>query len=140
MKPLALHAQLHQKQRLKNLDIFSNSNNGFRIATDVAARGETAREEILIKSDCGWFAGLDIPDVEHVVHYHVPRTSESYVHRSGRTARATKQGFSLLLAGKRSMQAKLAGPQTETLFDLDWTSTGERSDALYTYYLSLGEN
>ena len=44
------------------------------------------------------FAGLDIPNVEHVVHYQVPRTSESYVHRSGRTARATKQGLSLLLA------------------------------------------
>ena len=44
--------------------------------------------------------GLDILNVEHVVHYQVPRTSESYVHRSGRTARATKQGLSLLLAGE----------------------------------------
>jgi Superfamily II DNA and RNA helicases len=40
---------------------------------------------------------LDIPNVQHVVHYQVPRTSESYVHRSGRTARAQKQGLTLLL-------------------------------------------
>merc|ERR1719210_392432 len=79
LKPLPLHAQLHQKQRLKNLDRFSDSNNGFLIATDVAARG------------------LDIPNVEHVVHYQVPRTSESYVHRSGRTARAKKEGVSVVL-------------------------------------------
>ena len=34
------------------------------MATDVAARG------------------LDIPNIEHVIHYQVPRTSESYIHRS----------------------------------------------------------
>ena len=77
--PLPLHAQLHQKQRLKNLDRFSSSRDGLLIATDVAARG------------------LDIPGIEHVIHYQVPRTSESYIHRSGRTARATRRGLSLLL-------------------------------------------
>jgi len=77
--PLPLHAQLHQKQRLKNLDRFTASSSGLLIATDVAARG------------------LDIPNVQHVVHYQVPRTSEGYVHRSGRTARAAKAGLSLLL-------------------------------------------
>jgi len=77
--PLPLHAQLHQKQRLKNLDRFTASSSGLLIATDVAARG------------------LDIPNIQHVVHYQVPRTSEGYVHRSGRTARATKAGLSLLL-------------------------------------------
>jgi len=77
--PLPLHAQMHQRQRLKNLDRFTASSSGLLIATDVAARG------------------LDIPNIEHVVHYQVPRTSESYVHRSGRTARAAKQGLSVLL-------------------------------------------
>ena len=36
--------------------------------------------------------GLDIPNVNHVIHYQVPRTSENYIHRSGRTARAQKEG------------------------------------------------
>lgn len=109
VKPLPLHAQLHQKQRLKNLDRFSDSSNGFLIATDVAARG------------------LDIPNIEHVVHYQVPRTSESYVHRSGRTARATKQGLSLLLAdpGEQFLVRKLCqtlargGVETLPVFPVD---------------------
>jgi len=112
--PLPLHAQLHQKQRLKNLDRFSASNSGLLIATDVAARG------------------LDIPDIEHVVHYQVPRTSESYVHRSGRTARATRQGLSLLLVepGEQNLFRKLCqtlakdGEQTLPTFPIDQNRMG----------------
>ncbi|KAK2725301.1 ATP-dependent RNA helicase ddx24-like [Artemia franciscana] len=78
-KPLPLHAQMHQKQRLKNLERFAADEKGLLVATDVAARG------------------LDIPNVQHVIHYQVPRTSEAYVHRSGRTARASKQGISVVL-------------------------------------------
>ncbi|KAH8299767.1 hypothetical protein KR044_005778 [Drosophila immigrans] len=76
--PLPLHANMIQKQRLKNLERFRDSPMGFLIATDVAARG------------------LDIPNVEHVIHYQVPRTSENYVHRSGRTARANKHGITVM--------------------------------------------
>jgi ATP-dependent RNA helicase DDX24/MAK5 len=43
--------------------------------------------------------GLDIPLVEHVIHYQLPRSGEIYVHRSGRTARANRDGISLLLCG-----------------------------------------
>ncbi|XP_012141553.2 ATP-dependent RNA helicase DDX24 [Megachile rotundata] len=78
-KPLPLHASMQQRQRLKNLERFQADENGVLIATDVAARG------------------LDIPNVEHVIHYQVPRTSESYVHRSGRTARALKEGITVLM-------------------------------------------
>ncbi|XP_074640652.1 ATP-dependent RNA helicase DDX24-like [Tubulanus polymorphus] len=77
--PLPLHADMHQKQRLKNLDKFTANPKALLLATDVAARG------------------LDIPDVQHVIHYQVPKTTENYVHRSGRTARATKEGLSVML-------------------------------------------
>ncbi|XP_043492137.1 ATP-dependent RNA helicase DDX24 [Polistes fuscatus] len=77
--PLPLHANMQQRQRLKNLERFQDDENGLLIATDVAARG------------------LDIPNIEHVIHYQVPRTSESYVHRSGRTARAEKEGITVLM-------------------------------------------
>uniref|UniRef100_H3DJ12 ATP-dependent RNA helicase n=1 Tax=Tetraodon nigroviridis TaxID=99883 RepID=H3DJ12_TETNG len=83
--PLPLHANMHQKQRLKNLERFAQRDSCVLLTTDVAARG------------------LDLPDVQHVIHYHVPRTSETYVHRSGRTARATKEGLSLLLIGPEDM-------------------------------------
>ncbi|KAM4664501.1 ATP-dependent RNA helicase DDX24 [Discoglossus pictus] len=79
--PLPLHANMHQKQRLKNLERFAERESSILLTTDVAARG------------------LDIPNVQHVLHYQVPRTSETYVHRSGRTARASSDGLSLLLIG-----------------------------------------
>ena len=78
-QPRPLHAQMNQRQRLKNLEKFTASPTGLLIATDVAARG------------------LDIPNVKHVIHYQVPRTSENYVHRSGRTARADNQGITIML-------------------------------------------
>jgi ATP-dependent RNA helicase DDX24/MAK5 len=49
------------------------------VCTDVAARG------------------LDIPNVQNVLHYQSPFNAEIYVHRSGRTARIGKQGESLAL-------------------------------------------
>jgi len=55
---LPLHSEMHQKQRLKNLERFSADEKGILIATDVAARG------------------LDIPNIQHVIHYQVPRTAE----------------------------------------------------------------
>ncbi|XP_059375467.1 ATP-dependent RNA helicase DDX24 [Carassius carassius] len=79
--PLPLHANMHQKQRLKNLERFAESDSCVLLTTDVAARG------------------LDIPNVQHVIHYQVPRTTETYVHRSGRTARAAREGLTLLLIG-----------------------------------------
>ncbi|KAG6582794.1 DEAD/DEAH box RNA helicase [Phytophthora cinnamomi] len=75
----ALHAEMQQRQRLKKLDGFRAHAKGILVATDVAARG------------------LDIPSVDYVVHYHIARSTEVFVHRSGRTARADKDGLSIAL-------------------------------------------
>jgi ATP-dependent RNA helicase DeaD len=53
------------------------------VATDVAARG------------------IDVNDVTHVINYNIPDELESYTHRSGRTARAGKSGYSIILANYR---------------------------------------
>ncbi|PPR00743.1 hypothetical protein CVT24_000797 [Panaeolus cyanescens] len=74
-----LHSQLEQRQRLKNLDRFKNTKNSVLLATDIAARG------------------LDIPAVDHVIHFQIPRTADTYIHRNGRTARAMQKGFSMLM-------------------------------------------
>ncbi|CAG2112116.1 unnamed protein product, partial [Medioppia subpectinata] len=79
VKPLPLHSSMPQKRRLANLEKFEANSESVLIASDVAARG------------------LDIPCVDHVVHYQIPRTAEIYVHRSGRTARAFNTGLSLML-------------------------------------------
>ncbi|KAI0822985.1 DEAD-domain-containing protein [Trametes gibbosa] len=89
-----LHSQLEQRQRLKNLDRFKTVPNAVLLATDIAARG------------------LDIPAVDHVVHYQVPRTADAYVHRNGRTARAMRRGFSLVMCApdeRRLLRALLHG-------------------------------
>ncbi|XP_017442305.1 DEAD-box ATP-dependent RNA helicase 13 [Vigna angularis] len=74
-----LHAQMQQRARLKAIDRFRENENGILVATDVAARG------------------LDIPGVRTVVHYQLPHSAEVYVHRSGRTARASAEGCSIAL-------------------------------------------
>lgn len=84
---LPLHSAMHQRQRLNNLDKFRQNPTALLIATDVAARG------------------LDIPQISHVLHYQTPRTAESYVHRSGRTARATLEGLTLLLVEPGELQS-----------------------------------
>eukprot|EP00005_Dracoamoeba_jomungandri_P002516 CAMPEP_0174255554 /NCGR_PEP_ID=MMETSP0439-20130205/4871_1 /TAXON_ID=0 /ORGANISM="Stereomyxa ramosa, Strain Chinc5" /LENGTH=638 /DNA_ID=CAMNT_0015337781 /DNA_START=294 /DNA_END=2206 /DNA_ORIENTATION=+ len=82
-----LHANMQQRQRLKNLERFKSKESCMLIATDVAARG------------------LDIPLIDHVVHYQLPRTTELYVHRSGRTARASETGVSVLLVGPKDKRS-----------------------------------
>ncbi|OTA98124.1 hypothetical protein M426DRAFT_123274 [Hypoxylon sp. CI-4A] len=77
-----LHSQMPQKARLRSVERFTATPKGqssILVATDVAARG------------------LDIPNVDLVVHYHVPRAADVYVHRSGRTARADRTGLSILV-------------------------------------------
>ena len=58
---------------------FKSIPNAVLLATDIAARG------------------LDIPAVDHVIHFQIPRTADTYVHRNGRTARANRKGFSMLM-------------------------------------------
>ncbi|KAM3066082.1 ATP-dependent RNA helicase [Clarireedia jacksonii] len=72
-----------EKARMRSIERFSSgkSNGSVLVATDVAARG------------------LDIGGVQLVIHYHLPRTADMYVHRSGRTARAAASGSSILLCG-----------------------------------------
>jgi ATP-dependent RNA helicase DDX24/MAK5 len=75
---VALHSTMPQKSRLRSLEKFA-AHRTILVATDVAARG------------------LDIKGIELIIHYHVPRTADMYVHRSGRTARAHNSGRSILL-------------------------------------------
>ncbi|EEA28169.1 ATP-dependent RNA helicase [Talaromyces marneffei ATCC 18224] len=79
---LALHSTMEQKARLRSVERFSSPDadpSSVLVATDVAARG------------------LDIKGIDIVIHYHVPRTADMYVHRSGRTARAGASGKSVLI-------------------------------------------
>ncbi|CAM8951624.1 unnamed protein product [Rhodiola kirilowii] len=75
----ALHGDISQNQRERTLSGFRDGSFNILFATDVAARG------------------LDIPNVDLVIHYDLPNTSEIFVHRSGRTGRAGKKGTTILI-------------------------------------------
>ncbi len=74
-----IHGDLLQKERDKAMRAFKNTNVQILVATDVAARG------------------IDIEGLSYVVHYQLPENEEYYTHRSGRTARAGKEGVSLAI-------------------------------------------
>ncbi|XP_077214090.1 DEAD-box ATP-dependent RNA helicase 53-like [Tasmannia lanceolata] len=75
----ALHGNMQQFQRDKTIAAFRDGRFNVLFATDVAARG------------------LDIPNVDLVIHFEIPNTSEIFIHRSGRTGRAGKKGNAILI-------------------------------------------
>lgn len=76
----AIHGDLTQAAREKAIVRFTNNELKVLVATDVAARG------------------IDIDDVACVVHYVPPIDTKAYLHRSGRTARAGRDGWAVTLA------------------------------------------
>jgi superfamily II DNA/RNA helicase len=80
VKAAAIHGDLQQSAREKALKRFEEGSINVLVATDVAARG------------------IDIDDVEVVVHYEPPIDVKAYLHRSGRTARAGRDGWAVTLA------------------------------------------
>lgn len=78
----ALHGSLSQGIRDRIMGQFREGYIDILVATDLAARG------------------IDVKEVAYVVHYHLPDVYETYVHRSGRTARAGAKGFSLTILQK----------------------------------------
>ncbi len=78
---VGLHAAMQQRQRLKFIDRFKSGEKRVLVATDIASRG------------------LDIEGLRYVIHYQVPRSTDAYIHRCGRTARCGGTGLSLLMVG-----------------------------------------
>lgn len=89
----AIHSGMMQKQRLRALERFKESSDSNQVsvlvASDVAARG------------------LDIPAIDHVAHYHLPRSADIYIHRAGRTARAGNEGVSVMFCSPQEASGPL---------------------------------
>jgi len=75
-----LHGDLRQSVRNRTLEQLRRGKVQFLVATDVAARG------------------IDVLDITHIINYDLPKFSEDYVHRIGRTGRAGKTGIAISLA------------------------------------------
>lgn len=73
------HGGMEQADRERALYKFRNGSCNVFVSTDLAARG------------------LDIPEIDNVIHYHLPLNEEGYIHRNGRTARWDAEGNSFLI-------------------------------------------
>lgn len=73
------HGGMDQEERERALIQFRNGSVSYLITTDLAARG------------------LDIPEMKHVVHYHLPAKEEEFTHRNGRTARMLSTGTAYMI-------------------------------------------
>lgn len=73
------HGGMEQDERERALLKFRNDSARILITTDLAARG------------------LDIPEVESIVHYQLPPKEDAFIHRNGRTARMNAKGFAYLI-------------------------------------------
>lgn len=76
-KVSALHGDMRSRERTRAVEGLAKGLIQVVVATDVAARG------------------IDIPDVTHVINYDTPSTYDTYIHRIGRTGRASKTGTAL---------------------------------------------
>eukprot|EP00887_Chlorella_sp_A99_P007182 scaffold2.g7182.t1 len=81
----ALHGDMGQREREKVLQSFRDDKLAVLVATDVAARG------------------LDIPEVDLVVHYELPQDPEGFLHRSGRTGRAGRSGTAIAMFTRKEI-------------------------------------
>jgi superfamily II DNA/RNA helicase len=77
------HGGLDQTLRERTLIKFRNGSHSILVTTDLASRG------------------LDIPEIEHIIHYNLPENEKVFTHRNGRTARMHASGTSYLLVNER---------------------------------------
>ncbi len=104
----SLHGDLSQAQRDTVMKKFRLRNLQILVATDVAARG------------------LDVDSLTHVIHYSLPDDPEVFVHRSGRTGRAGKDGISMaLIKPEETRKLKQIKSQTKIEISEKKIPTGE---------------
>jgi ATP-independent RNA helicase DbpA len=114
------HGAMEQQERDIALCKFRNGSSNVLVTTDLAARG------------------LDIPNIRYIIHYQLPTTQESFIHRNGRTARMEASGTAILLLAPQETVPDYIDPapiEIELNADAglpakpDWT----------TFYVSVGK-
>ncbi len=99
-----LHGDMKQQQRSKVMNAFKRGKVNILVATDVAARG------------------IDVSDIDYVINYDIPKMSEYYVHRIGRTGRAGRDGNAITLCcgnGQVAEISRLANTVKSTISQME---------------------
>lgn len=89
------HGNMEQRDREKTIYRFANGSCRVLVSTDLAARG------------------LDIDDVDNVIHYHLPLDEKAYIHRNGRTARWDAYGHSYMILGPEEYRPEYVSAEPE---------------------------
>ena len=113
------HGGMDQDERERALIQFRNGSVSYLITTDLAARG------------------LDIPEMKHVIHYHLPLKEDEFTHRNGRTARMQASGTAYLIVNESEKKLDYVDYGMEVLKvenQYDFTKTTRISNHLYQWW------
>ena len=114
------HGAMEQQQRDSALCKFRNGTVNVLVTTDLAARG------------------LDIPNIRYIVHYHIPHTEDSFIHRNGRTARMDATGTAIVIAGPDEEMPPFIPADTEIMTLPETTELPEKPKWT-TLFISAGK-
>ena len=114
------HGGMDQDERERALIQFRNGSMSYLITTDLAARG------------------LDIPEMKHVIHYHLPLKEDEFTHRNGRTARMQASGTAYALIHESEKQLDYFDYSLEKLVVTETTRL-PRPPQFQTIYISGGK-
>lgn len=116
----SFHGGMEQKVREDALYKFSNSSANIFVSTDLASRG------------------LDIPNVDNIIHYHLPENEDSYVHRVGRTARWDAKGRVFFILGPSEHLPEYIGTAPED-YELPQELPEPAEPRMATIYIGKGK-
>ncbi|CAM3620026.1 DEAD/DEAH box helicase [Flavobacterium gelidilacus] len=114
------HGGMDQEERERALIQFRNGSMSYLITTDLAARG------------------LDIPEMKHVIHYHLPLKEDEFTHRNGRTARMLASGTAYALIHESEKKLEYFDYSLEKLVVTETTKL-PRPPQFQTIYISGGK-
>ena len=114
------HGGMDQDERERALIQFRNGSVSYLITTDLAARG------------------LDIPEMKHVIHYHLPSKEDEFTHRNGRTARMLATGTAYILVHESEKQLDYIDYNIPVL-KVDTANTLPKPPEFQTIYISGGK-
>lgn len=114
------HGGMEQRDRERALYKFSNGSCNVFVSTDLAARG------------------LDIPNIDYVIHYHLPLNEDAYIHRNGRTARWDSEGHAVIILGPGEKLPEYI-KQFVDVFELPQNVPGPSEPLWATLYIGKGK-
>jgi superfamily II DNA/RNA helicase len=114
------HGGMEQPDRERALYKFRNGSCHVFVSTDLASRG------------------LDIPEIENIIHYHIPINEDAFTHRNGRTARWDAEGTSYIILNEDETLPAYVAEEPE-IFDLPAKISRPAQPLWVTLYIGKGK-